>query len=144
MSALGTIQTLIDFVQNIAKTVRQIKMIRDAKQKGLSTTILVMDLFKIIVNMLGNLVDFVYWWVDNSIVVGIVAGIGAVKNVLEIIANTIGYIRASNEIHKMDSSDRELNTAMTEFHTKRASLMQQGQPVTEETLETRQQKEGLS
>lgn len=144
MSALGTIQTLIDFVQNIAKTVRQIKMIRDAKQKGLSTTILVMDLLKLIANMLGNLVDFVYWWVDHSIVTGIVFSIGVVKNILEIIANTIGYIRASNEIHKMDSSDRELNTAMTEFHTKRASLMQQGQPVTEETLETRQQKEGLA
>ncbi len=145
LSIIGTIQSALSFVEHIASLVQEIKHAAKAKSKGESIWPYVGSIFKLILDMIGDLINIVYWWLDTPLVKGVVKIFGLVKNIVGFVKGIVDSIRTSMEINKITSTESDIETAMTQFAARKNTVLQNGQTqnVTENDMETTKQKIGF-
>ena len=146
LSIIGTIQSALSFVEHIASLVEEIKNAAKAKSNGESIWPYVGSIFKLIIDMIGDLIDIVYWWLDTPLIKGVVKLFGVVKNVVAIVKGIIDSIKTSMEVSRIKSTESDIETAMTQYAARKNTVLQNGQAqnVTEDDMENTQQKIGLA
>ncbi|MCR5510202.1 MAG: hypothetical protein K6F54_04550 [Lachnospiraceae bacterium] len=136
ISGFRTAQSTLDFIQDIAGIVKQIQKIIKSKKKGDPIWPIAMKLMGLVINLINDVIDIVSYWLDTTAMT-VVSGIaGIVKNIFNIAKNIITIVRSTREINKINTSDENIETALTEYKDQAQLRAQIGMEATENNLST--------